>query len=173
MLKQKPRKTESLASMTKSLQLLEMEQDYAHLLDPELLQLFETLLTLPEKTQKLLAPLLIKFAGSIKELQYYQCNLKSAGADRLIAYLKVQMIWPHIAEAKHLSRAFKTCVIMDEMAQSALCFKIMPTMRLIENYYSLCQKKRVRPDMDQLETILVSGFMLASNAKVAAKYKNR
>ena len=128
-------------TITSDLDKLLLQQE-ATQFDQQLFDLFEHMDTLPEKCQKSLGPLIIHLANRIKELQYYHLNLKSAGAERLMLYLKCQSIWPDIANSPNLGKAFKTCILMNELGQSALCFKLAPTLKLIDLYIELCRKKK-------------------------------
>lgn len=148
-------------SITMDLDKMLLQEEAAQF-DQQLFELFGRINALPENCQKSLGQLIIHFANRIKELQYYQFNLKSAGAERLMLYLKCQALWPDIAENPHLSKAFKTCILMDELGQSALCFKLVPTLKLVELYLELCQKKQVPPSPDQIETIVIGSLMKAT-----------
>jgi hypothetical protein len=145
----------------------ELEEALSH----ELLELFCKMLTFPQEAQQILGQLLLQFTQRIRDMQALQLSLRSAGADRLLLYLKVQALWPEVANSKTLGKALKSTLLLDAMGQSALCFKVGETIGLIELYLDLCQKKHLPVVVEQLESLILSSLMQGgSDARQVARF---
>jgi hypothetical protein len=140
-------------------------------LDPQLLELFKKLLTFPVAAQTMLAQLMVQFSQRIRDMQALQLSLRSAGADRLLIYLKVQALWPEVANSAILGKAFKSSLLLDAMGQTALCFKTSETVHLVALYLDLCKKKQSPPIAEQMESLVMASLMQGgSDCRQVAKF---
>jgi hypothetical protein len=149
----------SQASSTLTAGLTAAQAELQEVLEQELLALFVKLLSLPTPAQKMLGQLIVQFSQRLRDMHSIHFNLRSAGAERLMIYLKVQAVWPEVANSATLGKAFKSTLLLDTMAQSALCFKVGETINMVALYIDLCHKKKTTPKTDQMESLVMSCLM--------------